>query len=68
MNDMQRRVIIALAQNDMSINGAAKAMCYYRSTIDYHISRIRDITGLNPRKFFDLIKLYEMATKERVHG
>ena len=64
MNDLQRRVIIALAQNDMSINGAAKAMCYYRTNIDYHIGRIRETTGLNPRKFFDLIKLYEMATEK----
>ena len=68
MNDLQKQVIITYAKNDMCIDRTAKAMHYRRSTIGYHIERIRTITGLNPRNFFDMIKLYEMAIGGHING
>ncbi len=64
MNDLQKSVIIALAQNDMSVTRTAKAMHYHHNNILYHTEHIYQQTGLNPRNFFDMIKLYDMATKE----
>lgn len=66
MNDLQKSVIIALADNDMGVERAAKAMHYHHNTVMYHIENIYKKTGLNPRCFFDLAKLYEMATGESI--
>jgi sugar diacid utilization regulator len=62
MNELQKQIVIAMAENDMCIDRVAKATNYCRTNVQYHINRIKEITGLNPRKFFDMIKLYEMVT------
>lgn len=63
MNDLQKAIVIALAENDMSVKRTAENSNYARTTIQYHMQNIKKQTGLNPRSFFDLIKLYEIATK-----
>ena len=68
MNDFQKQVIIAIAKNDMRVNRVSKAMCYSPCNIYYHIGRIKGITGLNPLNFFDLVKLYEMATGKGINN
>ena len=64
MNELQKSVVIALAENDMSVDRTHTAMHYHRNTLQYHISQIRKQTGLNPRNFFDLVRLYAMAKEE----
>lgn len=64
MTDLQKKVVIAYAENDMRLDKAAAAAHYHRNTIQYHIEQIRRKTGLNPKKFFDLVKLYRIATGE----
>ena len=68
MSDLQKQIIVEMANNDMCIDRVANAMNYCRTNIQYHIGRIRAITGLNPRSFFDLIKLYEMVTGGHDNG
>lgn len=62
MTELQGEIIIAFAENDMSIRRTADAIQYAPQNIQYHLERIREKTGLNPRNLFDLVKLYEMAT------
>ncbi len=64
LNDYQRDVIIAFAENDMITEKTAKVMVYSRNTVDYHLKNIKKKTGLNPMCFFDLIRLYAMATEK----
>lgn len=64
MNDLQKSVIIAFAENGMNVEKTARVMHYHRSNIIYHLENVEKKTGLNPRNFFDLIKLYELATGE----
>lgn len=64
MNYLQRKIVIAMCQNDMNASRVARTERYHSNTILYHLDQIKKITGLNPKSFFDLIKLYEMATKE----
>lgn len=64
MSELQKRVVIAFAENDMRIDRTAAAMMYSRGTIQYYLDKIRRDTGLNPRCFFDLIKLYKIAKGE----
>jgi hypothetical protein len=66
MNDLQKAMVIALAENNMDETKAARETNYHRNTCVYHFGRIYEQTGLNPRCFFDLVKLYEMATGESI--
>lgn len=66
MNDRQKETVIALAQNNMDESKTARVTRYHRNTLVYHLGRIHEQTGLNPRCFFDLVKLYEMATGESI--
>ena len=58
---MMAEVIKALADNDMNVSKTANAMHYHRNNIIYHVEKIKDETGLNPLKFYDLIKLLKMV-------
>ena len=64
MNQKDKKIIIALADNGMGIGRAARALYMSYNNVTHHISRIEQETGLNPRDFHDLCKLYAMATEE----
>lgn len=63
LTDLQKSVIIALAENSMRVTKAARATHYNPNTIKYHVSAIKKKTKLDPQNFFELIKLYEAATR-----
>jgi DNA-binding PucR family transcriptional regulator len=65
MTELDKDVIVALADNGMKISGAGRVlfMCY--NTVLYHIQKIKTATGLDPRDFHDLCVLYAMVRKER---
>ena len=65
MNELEREVVIALADNRMNLTNAALAMCKHRNSLIYHIQKIKRKTGLDSRDFHDLCKLYAMAIGER---
>ena len=67
MTDKQKEVVIAMAENDLSVTRAARATFYHHNTIQFHCVQIQKQTGLNPRNFFDMMKLYQMATEEENH-
>lgn len=68
MDKMDYRVILSLAKNDMRPTDAGYEMDLHRGTVMYRIDKIKRLTGLDPRKFYDLIKLVEMARKELADG
>ncbi|EWM19115.1 CdaR family transcriptional regulator [Kutzneria sp. 744] len=47
-NDMLRRTLAALIESDFNRNLAAQALFIHRSTLDYRIRRIEEVTGHNP--------------------
>lgn len=61
LTETQARIVLALAENGMNVQAAAAAAHYSRSTVEYHLHRIQERTGLNPRDFYDLQKLVKMA-------
>lgn len=61
LDGRKKEIILALAECNMSANEAARVKHYHRNTVVYHCEQIRKKTGLNPRNFYDLIKLVEMA-------
>lgn len=61
LTDTQKDIIRAFANNDMKRNKTAEATFFTPASIDYHLNKVHLKTGLNPRKFYDLIKLLEVC-------
>lgn len=59
MTQFQKVIIRELAKNNMNVTKTARTLFFHRNTIDYHVRQIRLETGLNPLKFYDLLKLLE---------
>ena len=60
MNDIHKTVIREMANCDMNRNRVAKKMYRSRSSMNYYIDKIKQETGLDCRKFYDLIELLKM--------
>lgn len=54
-------IIEAMCDNDLNLSKVARALFQHRNTIVYHLDKIKKNTGLDPRKFYELVKLKEMA-------
>ena len=64
----EKEIILAYANNDMVlINTAADVGLDFR-TVAAKLDIIYKVTKLNPRKFFDLIKLVQMVEEERANA
>ncbi len=54
-------ILRGYAECDMNMQATGKQLHYGYATVHYHLKSIEQKTGLNPRRFFDLVKLLEMA-------
>ena len=61
LNEKDFRTILAFAENNMKLQATADAMQRHYNALAWRIARINAITGLDPRNFYDLIKLVDMA-------
>ena len=61
MTKYEAKIIIALANNNLSGRKAARSLNYHHNTIYYHCCKIRKSTGLNPCDFYDMQKLLPVA-------
>lgn len=61
LNETQARIILAMAQNGLKVQPAAQALHYSRTGADYHVHRIRELTGKDPRDFYDMCDLLVIA-------
>ena len=64
MKNRHKEVVLALAENGMKPTQAAEAMFSHRNTVLYYIKQIKEETGLDPLKFYDLCKLVEIVREE----
>ena len=67
LNEKDFRTILAFARNNMKVQATADELGRNYDTIAWRIARINAITGLDPRNFYDLIKLVGMANS-RLEG
>ena len=65
MTQVDMDIIKALADNNMNVAEVGKQMFMHRNTVLYHSDKIKEETGLDPRVFYDLIKLLEIVKWER---
>lgn len=59
LSEIKREVILAFAECNMRVRETARKMFKHRNTVVYHLQQIKEITGLDPYNFYDLIKLVE---------
>lgn len=64
-DELNCKIILAFAECNMNrIETAKKLNCIHRNTILYRFEDIYIKTGLNPKNFYDLIKLVDIAKGE----
>lgn len=66
MTKLEAEIIIALANNNLKLTDAAKSLFMHRTTVLYHVNKIRVNTRKNPANFFDMCEL--LPTAWRVHN
>ena len=63
LSEMDKELIVAFAKHDMRPYRVAKSIYVCKATVTYHIKKIKEKTGLDMRKFYDLCKLLEMVNE-----
>jgi sugar diacid utilization regulator len=61
MDKLDAKMIVIYARSNMNSREVCRKLHYGNSTVWYHFDRIRKITGLDPRNFFNLHELYSIA-------
>lgn len=68
LSDFQKEIILAFAKANMQISATARNAYRHYNTIVYQIGVIKERTGLDPRNFFDLVKLVQLASETEKTG
>lgn len=61
MNKEDAHIVVAMANHNMNVTDVAHAIFAHRNTVLYHLDKVKRQTGLNPRRFYDLVELVKMA-------
>lgn len=61
LTSAQAETVLALAACNMSRAETARRMHRKHTTVDYHLDKINEATGLDPRNFYDLIELVRIV-------
>lgn len=64
LSDREKDLIRAMADCDLNVSEAARALYYARSTIDVRLNSIAKKTGLDPRCFYNEVELLELIEDE----
>ena len=57
LTDEDIAIVRSYAKNNMSASETARYMNYSWYSINYHLGRVEQKTGYNPRVFYDLVEL-----------
>lgn len=66
MTEQEAEIILTYADCDMNMLNTGRILNYNHTSILYRLNKIRDKTGYDPRVFYDLVVLVQMA--ERIKG
>lgn len=61
LNSKDLETITAMADCDMNVCAVARKLFISHNAVVYRLYRINQKTGLNPHRFYDLVKLLEVA-------
>lgn len=60
----ETEIIIRMADCNLNAKKVAEQMYLARSSLIYHIDNLTKKTGLDARKFYDLVKLLDLLEKK----
>ena len=60
LNSKEKRILWALFRNNLNASAVSREMFFNPRTISYHLKKIKEKTGLDPRNFFDAVELFEI--------
>ncbi|MCK4309700.1 MAG: helix-turn-helix domain-containing protein, partial [Candidatus Atribacteria bacterium] len=66
INETLLETLKAFFDNNLSISKTAQTIYVHRNTLLYRLRRVKEITGLDPKKFDDAVQL-RMALKMRIY-
>ena len=61
LSEKDFRVILLFAKNNMKVQATADELGRNYDTIAWRLAKIKAVSGLDPRNFYDLIKLVDIA-------
>lgn len=61
MNKEDAHIVVAMANHNMNVTDVARAIFAHRNTVLYHLNKVKQQTGLDPWRFYDLVELVKMA-------
>lgn len=64
LDEQDFELILSFAANNMNCTNTGKAMYMHYNSIRYRLESIQRKTGLDPRKFYDLVELVKMAKSD----
>ena len=65
LSTLEKVIIEAFAEYDMKAFKVSKNIYVSRGTVLYHAKKIKEKTGLDIRKFYDLCLLLDLITNQR---
>lgn len=66
LTDLDREVVLAYADCNMCWYATARKLYMANGTADYHLRKVHKLTGLNPKRFYDLVKLVDMMKADQL--
>lgn len=61
LTDIEKEIILAYAECDMNTVRTGRKIYLHWNSIEWRLKRIHQKTGLDPKRFYDLVKLVEIA-------
>lgn len=61
MSELQKEVILTFASCNMNVCATSRRLYIHRNTIEYHLGKVKEETGLDPHNFYDLTTLVKIA-------
>lgn len=68
MTREQAEIIVVFANHNMNASATGRVLYYHHNALDRRLDKIKYDTGLNPRRFMDLVELLRMAQEVIEHG
>lgn len=60
LTDLDKEIILAMADCNMCDSKVSRKLYVYRTTVGYRAKRIKEVTGLNIKNFYELCSLVSM--------
>lgn len=68
LSDREKEIVLMLARCNMNVLETSRKLYMRRHNVAYRLERIEQSTGLDPKNFYDLVKLVEAASGQQMQG